>query len=77
MANKALEFAFKYADNKCYGYNVAESLKITSEQFKRSIVAIAIRKRTDGEQSHRRYYFNDDTALIFQNNEFQLCRRSH
>ena len=77
MANLALEFAFRYVDIKQYGYNQRESLTKAAEEFKRSITAIAIRKRSDDEQSHRRYYFNDDTALIFQNDEFQLCRRSH
>jgi len=77
MGNLALEFAFKYVEVKHYGYNQRQSLTITADQFKRSITAIAIRKRSDTDESHRRYYFNDDTACIFKNDEFKLCRRSH
>lgn len=77
MGNLALEFAFKYADVKYYGYNQRQSLQIVAEEFKKSITAIAVRKRSDAEQSHRRYYFKDDTACIFKNDEFKLCRRSH
>ena len=75
MGNLALQFAFRYADTHSYGYNQREALTKVAEEFKRSITAIAIRRRSDNEKSHRRYYFNDNTVLIFQNGEFQLCRR--
>jgi len=72
--NLALEFIFKCCEVKCFGYNSRQSLEIVSEEYKRMITAIAIRKRIDEQPPHRRYYFNDGTSFILKNGEFQINR---
>ena len=75
MQNLAYQFAFKCNAIMSVGFNHRTSLEMTASEFKRSITAIAIRKRIDNEKSHRRYYFNDGTVCTFQNGGFLLGRR--
>lgn len=76
MANLAMEFTHRLMAVKfeC-DYNSKEALVYVSEEYKRCITAIAIRKRkADDTLIHRRYYFNDGTSFTLTNGIFEFHR---
>jgi len=75
MANLAMEFTHRLMAVKfeC-DYNSKEALSYVSEEYKKVITAIAIRKRIDETPPQRRYYFKDGTSFTLTNGIFEFHR---
>lgn len=61
--NTAMQFSFKYCEMKCLGNPAEQSFKMAAQYFKRSITAIAVRKRKD--VLLRIYFFRDGTTCKY------------